>query len=144
MVTLADLRIGESIDYPLVQDLKRTQLVQYAGAAGDFNPLHTDERYAIEVGGFEGVFAHGMLTAGMTATMLDRLVGYASVVRFGGRFLEQVWPGDDLTGTATIADRRVDGGRTEVVVELATRNQRGAIVFSGSAVVVESTADEAS
>ena len=50
----------------LVDDLTRTQIVQYAGASGDYNPLHTDEKFATEVAGYPRVFAHGMLTMGMT------------------------------------------------------------------------------
>jgi acyl dehydratase len=132
-VTLDDMTVGDSIDFTLVTDLKRTQMVQYAGASGDFNPLHTDERYASEFGSYPTVFAHGMLTAGLTAAMLDKLGRYSDVLRFGGRFLGLVWPGDSLTGTATLMERRLDNGRAFALLALATRNQHGSTVFEGSA-----------
>ena len=59
----------------VVEDLKRTQIVQYAGASGDYNPIHTDEVFATKVAGYPGVFAHGMLTMGLTGRMLTDLVG---------------------------------------------------------------------
>jgi len=58
-----------------VEDLKRTQIVQYAGASGDYNPIHTDEVFAVKVAGYPSVFAHGMLTMGMTGKMLTNFVG---------------------------------------------------------------------
>ena len=59
----------------MVEDLKRTQIVQYAGASGDYNPLHTDEIYATKIAGYPSVFAHGMLTMGLTGQAVAALVG---------------------------------------------------------------------
>ena len=73
-----------TLDDPIVvEDLSRTQLVQYAGASGDFNPLHTDEVYATKVAGYPTVFAHGMLTMGLTARMLTDWVGDGRLAKFG-------------------------------------------------------------
>ena len=66
----SELEVGSTHTATLVEDLKRTQLVMYAGASGDYNPLHTDEVFAKEVAGYPTVFAHGMLTMGMTGKML--------------------------------------------------------------------------
>lgn len=129
----SDLKSGQEFTATLVEDLKRTQIVQYAGASGDYNPVHTDERFAKEIAGYPGVFAHGMLTMGMTGRMLTDLVGDGRLLNFGGRFTAQVWPGDDLKATAKVeAVRDVDG---EPVVDLSvsTTNQDGTVVFSGQA-----------
>ena len=80
----------------LTEDLTRTQIVQYAGASGDYNPLHTDATYAQEVAGYPGVFAHGMLTMGMTGRALTDLVGDGRLTAYGVRFTSQVWPGERL------------------------------------------------
>ena len=127
------LEVGQTFTDVLVDDLTRTQLVQYAGASGDYNPLHTDEVFATQVAGYPSVFAHGMLTMGMTGRLLTDVVGDGRLLRFGGRFTAQVWPGDTLTAIATIdAITEVDG---QPVVELSVRttNGSGAEVFSGTA-----------
>jgi acyl dehydratase len=129
---MADVKVGDKKELRLVEDLSRTQIVQYAGASGDYNPLHTDDLFTKEVAGYPTVFAHGMLTMGMTGRMLTDLVGDGRLLSFGGRFTSQVWPGDDLTATATV--EAVNAG-DEPTVDLAVRttNQDGAEVFSGHA-----------
>src|SRR5436309_4980923 len=104
----SELDVGSVFEEPVVEDLKRTQIVQYAGASGDYNPLHTDEVFATKVAGYPSVFAHGMLTMGMTGRAVTDLVGVESLVKFGGRFTSQVWPGDTLTVRATVES--VDDG----------------------------------
>ncbi len=76
--------------------LTRTDLVRYAGASGDFNPLHHDARFAA-AGGLKDVMGHGMLSAGLLASALTRWFGPGSVLRFKTRFRSPVWPGDVLT-----------------------------------------------
>jgi acyl dehydratase len=129
----SDLEPGQTFHAVVVQDLKRTQLVQYAGASGDYNPLHTDEVFATQVAGYPSVFAHGMLTMGMTGRMVTDLVGDGRITSFGGRFTSQVWPGDDLTATATVEEIRTVDGDPVVALVVRTTNQEGKEVFSGYA-----------
>ena len=133
-LTDVSVRIGDSREMVLVEELTRTQIVQYAGASGDYNPLHTDERYATEVAGYPSVFGHGMLTMGATATVLTDWFGDESLVRYGVRFLKQVWPGDTLVARATVVDVRPEDGALVAELEIVTLNQDGEIVLSGSAV----------
>ena len=60
------LNLGDTHQEEVVNNLSRTQIVQYAGASGDYNPVHTDELFTREIAGYPSVFAHGMLTMGMT------------------------------------------------------------------------------
>lgn len=129
-----ELEVGAAHTAVLVKDLKRTQLVQYAGASGDYNPLHTDDFYTREVAGYPSVFAHGMLTMGMTGGMLTDYVGDGRLLKFGVRFTAQVWPGDDLEATATVEALREEGGEQLVDLKVSTRNQNGDEVLSGYAV----------
>jgi acyl dehydratase len=114
----------------VLDQLTRTQLIQYAGASGDFNPLHTDEVYARDRAGLPTVFAHGMLIMAATARVVTDRYGPARVREFGARFQDRVWPGDVLTATAVLDDP--DSGTEDGVrVRLATRNQTGALVLTG-------------
>jgi acyl dehydratase len=128
----SELTEGQQFSAVVVENLSRTQIVQYAGASGDYNPLHTDEVFATEVAGYPTVFAHGMLTMGMTGRMLTDLVGDGRLTRFGGRFTSQVWPGDDLTTTATV-EAVHEGDEPTVDLTVVTTNQDGGAVFSGYA-----------
>jgi len=121
--------VGDTHETVVVDDLKRTQIVQYAGASGDYNPLHTDEIFATKVAGYPSVFAHGMLTMGMTGRVVTDLVGVEGLLKFGGRFTSQVFPGDTLTVRATVES--VDGD--VVTFTLSTVNQDGTEVFTGYA-----------
>src|SRR5213078_1537974 len=129
----SELKQGLTHEAVLVEDLKRTQIVQYAGASGDYNPLHTDEVFATKVAGYPTVFAHGMLTMGMTGTLLTDTVGDGRLTKFGGRFTSQVWPGDTLTAVATIEAIREEGGEQLADFTVTTVNQDGREVFSGHA-----------
>ncbi len=125
--------VGDSRSLVLVDDLTRTQIVQYAGASGDYNPLHTDDRFTTEVAGYPSVFAHGMLTMGMTGRVLTDWFGAEALTAYGVRFVKQVWPGDTLTATATVtAVRDTDDGRlADLTIE--TVNQDGEPVLTGTA-----------
>ncbi|MGH9259119.1 MAG: MaoC/PaaZ C-terminal domain-containing protein, partial [Acidimicrobiales bacterium] len=107
-----EIAVGDRRELVLVRDLTRTQIVQYAGASGDYNPLHTDEVFARDVAGYPGVFAHGMLTMGMTGRILTDWVGDGRLLRFGARFVRQVWPGDTLTATAEVTAVGEEGDGT--------------------------------
>jgi len=125
----SELNVGDTYSECIVEDLKRTQIVQYAGTSGDYNPLHSDEVFTTKVAGYPSVFAHGMLTMGMTGTMLTNYVGDGRLTKYGVRFTNQVWPGDTLTATSTVES--VEDGIVKLVVN--TTNQDGTTVLSGYA-----------
>ena len=128
-----NLQVGDEHSEVIVHDLSRTQLVQYAGTSGDYNPLHTDEPFAKEVGGYPTVFAHGMLTMGMTGKMLTNWVGDGRLKTFGLDFRSQVWPGDTLTATAIVTEITEEDGDQVVKADVTTSNQNGQVVAIGYA-----------
>jgi acyl dehydratase len=127
------LKVGDTHSERVVENLSRTQIVQYAGTSGDYNPLHTDEVYTTQVAGYPSVFAHGMLTMGLTGKMLTNYVGDGRLTKFGVRFTNQVWPGDTLDASATVAAIREEGGVKLVDLTLSTVNQDGKEVMTGNA-----------
>ena len=129
----SNLNVGDTHEETVVENLTRTQIVQYAGASGDYNPIHSDEIYTTEVAKYPSVFAHGMLSMGMTGMMLTNYVGDGRLTKFGVRFTRQVWPGDSLTSTATVDAIREEGGQHYVDLAVSTVNQDGTEVVSGYA-----------
>ena len=129
----SEIAVGDTFEEILVEDLKRTQLVMYAGTSGDYNPLHTDDVYCREAAGYPGVFAHGMLTMGMTGRVVTNFFGAENIKKYGVRFTNQVWPGDDLFGSAVVEAIREEGGETLVDIKLTTTNQNGDVVITGNA-----------
>ncbi len=128
------LAVGDSQEQVVVENLSRTQIVQYAGASGDFNPIHHDETFATKAAGYPSVFAHGMLTMGLTGRLLTDWLGDGVLREYGVRFVKQVWPGDTLTARGTVKSIESEGDEGIVQIEIETTNQKGEAVVKGSAV----------
>jgi acyl dehydratase len=130
---VSGLAAGQTFETAVVNDLKRTQIVQYAGASGDYNPLHTDEPYATKIAGYPSVFAHGMLTMGLTGQAIAELVGPDNLLRFGVRFTAQVWPGDSLTVRSSVVGITEDEAGRVAELSVSTVDAAGREVMSGYA-----------
>ena len=127
------VKVGDKHTERVVENLTRTQIVMYAGASGDYNPIHSDEVYTTKVAGYPSVFAHGMLTMGLTGKALTNYVGAGRVTKFGVRFTNQVWPGDTLDSTATVTGIKEENGQKLAELEVVTVNQDGKEVVRGTA-----------
>lgn len=121
---------GDAMPDFVTHPLTRSDFVRYAGAGGDFNPIHHDETFATGAG-LPSVFAMGLLHAGVTGLRLARWVGPTNVQRFAVRFTGQVWPGDVLTITGLVED--VDADRATVA--LTVRRQTGEVCLTAQATV---------
>jgi peroxisomal enoyl-CoA hydratase 2 len=132
--TFEDLSVGDEAPPLVVEDLSRTHFVRYAGASGDFNPMHHDDTIATSVGN-PSVFGHGMLTAGLMARVLKDWFGPDALRRYQVRFSKQVWPGETLTCTAKVTGLRdsEEGGIGLVDVECQVVNQDGEVKLTGTA-----------
>jgi acyl dehydratase len=132
-----DLSVGDQAPPLVVEDLSRTNFVRYAGASGDFNPMHHDDTVATSVGN-PSVFGHGMLTAGYMARVVKDWLGPEALRRFQVRFSKQVWPGETLTCTATITELHDEGAESLADLELVVTNADGESKLTGSATAVVS------
>jgi len=119
----SEIVAGACFAAPLVEDLRRVQMVQYAGASGDYNPLHTDEVYATRVAGYPTVFAHGMLIMGMVGRVLGVMIGEDRLREFGGRFIAQVWPATRSTSRFGV-ESVTAGGEVGLPCRLPTSARR--------------------
>ena len=132
-----DLEVGQALE-PRTFPLRRIDLVRYAGASGDFNVIHWNERVARSVG-LPDVIAHGMLTMATAARLVTDWAGDpAAVVEYGVRFTKPVPVPDDDTGatlevTAVIAAR--DEERRTVRVDLTATSGGDKVLGRAQAVV---------
>jgi acyl dehydratase len=135
-LTFDELKEGQEREALLVENLTRTQIVQYAAGSGDFNPIHHDETFATKLAGYPSVFAHGMLTMGLTGRLLTDWLGDGVLRSYGVRFMKQVWPGDTLRAKGTVKRLEAQGQQGLVEIEVVTTNQKGESVVTGTATAV--------
>ncbi len=120
--TDAAFDVGDERSEVLVESVTRADLVKYAGASGDFNPIHYDDE-AADAAGHPGVIAQGMFTAGLLERLVTDWVGVGNVRSFGVRFTSVVQPGDTVRGVGEVASVTADG--SDCVVEFSVRAETG-------------------
>jgi len=129
------VKIGDSLPTVTIENVARPDFVRYAGASGDFVPLHYDQTF-VEAAGIPTVFAQGMWTAGCLSRCLTDYAGAGNVRRFRARFARQVWPGDTLTCRGKVTGKKQSDGETLVEGEVEVVNQKGETSVRGSFAVV--------
>jgi acyl dehydratase len=115
--------------------LTRTDLVRYAGASGDYNPMHHDEVLATAAGQ-PSVFGHGMFSMGLLGAALTDFVGAGNVTAYKVRFSRQTWPGEELATKIVVTGTRTEDGRHLVDLECSLANADGEVKVVGEAVAV--------
>ena len=126
-----DVKVGDTAP-AIDHELTRTDLVMYAGASGDFNPMHHDE-IAAQAAGLPSVFGHGMFSAGLLATAITNYVGIGNLASYRMRFTKQTWPGEVLSTSVAVVEKRPGN---EIVLECALVNQDGEAKLQAEAVAV--------
>jgi acyl dehydratase len=126
-----DVQVGDTAP-AIDHELTRTDLVMYAGASGDFNPMHHDE-IAAQAAGLPSVFGHGMFSAGLLATAITNYVGVGNLASYRMRFTKQTWPGEVLSTNVSVIEKRPGN---EIVLECALVNQDGEAKLQAEAVAV--------
>ncbi len=119
----------------LSHTLTRTDLVRYAGASGDFNPMHHDDELARK-SGLPSVFGHGMFTMGMLGKAITDYVGVGNLRSYSVRFTKQTWPDEVLTTSVTVTDTREVDGEKLIDLECSVANGDGEVKVQGSATAV--------
>ena len=133
-IYLDDVKVGDELP-PLVKGpIQQIQLTRYAGASGDFNPIHQDDEFA-KAAGMGGVFAHGMLSMGFVGQLVTDWAGPAAVRRLGVRFAAIVRLKDVITCRGRVLGRSSQDDVHLVDLEVWAENQRGEKVVTGKATV---------
>ena len=131
-LTWENVKEGQILPEYQKPPITKVQLVKYAGASGDFNPLHTDDAFAKKIG-MQGVIAHGMLVMGFLGEYIMLLAGDGACVKqFSMRFGDMTLPGDAITCNGEI--KEVTG--REAHMKLTAKKHNGAVVGTGTAVLV--------
>ena len=112
--------------------LSRTDLVRYAGASGDYNPMHHDEILATKAGQ-PSVFGHGMFSMGLLGTALTDYVGVGTLTKYQVRFSRQTWPGEELRTRIVVTAKRQADGKNLVDLECSLANTDGDVKVVGEA-----------
>ena len=131
-VHFEDVQEGDEItDWPALENVSRTHFVRYAGASGDFNPMHHDDTVATKVG-YPSVFGHGMFTAGVLSHYATDWVGVGNLRRFGVKFKGQLYPGATLSITAKVTRKYKEGDENRIDADLKVVDQNGTEIVQGS------------
>lgn len=126
---------GDQAPEAVYGPVTRSDLVRYAGAGGDFNPIHHDEQFAREAG-LDTVFAMGMFHAGLLSRSVAGWLGLANVRKFGIRFTGQVWPDDTLTFGGVIDKVYEEDGVRLADCSFSVTRQTGDVAISATATAV--------
>jgi len=133
-VYAGDVKVGDELP-PLVKGpIQQIQLTRYAGASGDFNPIHQDDEFA-KAAGMGGVFAHGMLSMGFVAQALTDWAGAGRVRKIGVRFAALVRLKDTVTCRGRVLATSSKDDLHLVELEIWAENGKGEKVVSGKATV---------
>ncbi|GHO53454.1 MaoC family dehydratase [Ktedonobacter sp. SOSP1-85] len=126
-----DVQVGDEIPTLTKDPMTLQRLVRYAGASGDFNPLHTDPAVG-EAVGTGGIIAHGMLIMGFVGQMLSDYVGPTALRKFNVRFKGMTHLGDTITCSGTITEKNEVNGEAIIAGKVQAADQNGDVKVSGT------------
>ncbi len=125
------VQVGDAIPKLVKSPVSHLQLVRYAGASGDFNPLHTDPKIG-ELVGIGGIIAHGMLIMGFVGQMLSDYVGPTALRKFDVRFKGMTRIDDVITCTGTITEKYEADGEARIAGKVQAADQNGDVKVTGT------------
>jgi acyl dehydratase len=126
-----DVQVGDEIPKLVKEPMTHLRLVRYAGASGDFNPLHTDPKVG-EMIGTGGIIAHGMLIMGFVGQLLSDYVGPAALRKFNVRFKGMTRLDDVITCTGSITEKYEENGEGRIAGKVQAADQNGDIKVAGT------------
>lgn len=126
MSRLLELKKGDSLNDVTLEPVSRIQLIKYAGASGDFNPIHTIDEEATKAG-LPGIIAHGMWTMGNLAKLFTPYVEEGFIEDYRIRFADMVFLEDVITLQAEVEEKQEDS----VIFNVRAVKQNGKTAIKG-------------
>lgn len=126
-----DISVGDEMPSLVKGPVQKLQHVMYAGASGDFNPLHTDDDFARAVGMKDGVISHGMLVMGFVGQAVTAWIPKKYLKRFGVRFAGMTKPGNTITITGKVTDKRQEADDNLISCEVSALDENGDVKITG-------------
>ncbi|KAB2931344.1 MAG: dehydratase [Leptonema illini] len=133
-IKFSDVEVGAELPALRTKPIEHMTLVRYAGASGDFNPIHTDPAFAEKVG-LGGTIAHGMFTMAQVGRMVSAWVNPIQIREFGVKFKAMSKPGQTLICTGTVKKKKEGEGKKLITVSVQAADENGEVKAAGDLVV---------
>jgi acyl dehydratase len=131
------VQVGDTHAPRAIGPITQTDIVRFAGAGGDFNPLHHDPEF-VKAAGFPGVITMGQMPAGMLAGWVSDWFGVEHLLEYEVRFLSPVFLGDVLTLSGVVTGLDEADGQVVALVELRVTRGKDAVIRGTAKAVVTS------
>ncbi len=131
-VFFEDVAVGMEMPTLVKGPIIKLHNIIYAGASGDFNPLHTDDDFARAVGMKDGMITHGMLIMGFVGHAVTNFIPKKYLKRFGVRFAGMTRPGNTITITGSVVEKKSAGGSNLITCEVTAVDETGDVKITGS------------
>ena len=137
-----DVKVGDAMPVYTSAPITRTHIVRYAGASGDFNPLHHDDTFTTMIG-MPRIISHGMLIMGITGEAVTQWIPNKCLRKFSVRFAGMTEPVDlhdfdntkaraTLTVTGKVAEKYEEAGEKRIKCDLQVADAAGGVKITGS------------
>lgn len=141
VINYNDINVGDTMPTYTSTPITRTQLVRYAGASGDFNPLHHDESF-IKMIGMDNVIAHGMLIMGIAGEAITDWIDKRNLRKFNARFMSMTEPADlndmentknraTITISGKIVEKYEENGEKRIKCDIVAKDALGSRKLAG-------------
>lgn len=120
-ISFDSVNVGDAIPDLVKPAITPLQLALFAGASGDYNPIHVDAE-AARAGGLPGVIAHGMLSMAFLGQLLTNWVPQKNIRSLTGRFVAMAFLKDVIKCSGTVTGKSVVDGKKLVELDLAAEN----------------------
>ena len=127
-------KVGDKLPKLIIKPISRTTLALYAGASGDFNPIHIDIDYA-KLSGLKDVIAHGMLIMGYLGRLLTNNIDQSQILEYGVRFSSMTYIGDTLYCNGMVTEIIKNSHNQNIKIQLSVFDQNDNEKLSGFSII---------